>query len=225
MLIFLSKYVYKMQLHLRPFYNILRQQNNSEWTTEHQTRFEEIKKLLTEQISNTIPDPNQPFYAMCDSSNFGIGAALLQSLSGTNKMNLISANSRLFTQAELRLSTIMRECTAIIYTLTEYEFLILGSKHPTVLFTDHKPIIFLFTQNSNPNHRVYRIQLILIKFPNLHIVWTAGKNLELPDTLSRNTPPELLTRKTTVKIPKKYKILFCKRRNITPNRMQICSKN
>ena len=40
-----------------------------------------------------------------------------------------------------------------------------------------------------------------MKFPNLHIVWTAGKNLALPDTLSRNTPPELLTRKTTVEIP------------------------
>ena len=65
---------------------------------------------------------------MCDASNFGIGATLLQSHNGTNKMNLISANSRLFTQAELRLSTLMRECTAIIYTLTEYEFLILGSK-------------------------------------------------------------------------------------------------
>ena len=152
MLNFLSKYVYKMQLYLRPFYNILRQQNNFEWTTEHQNRFEEIKKLLTEQISNTIPDPNQPFYAMCDASNFGIGATLLQSHSGTNKMNLMSANSRLFTQAELRLSTLMREWTAIIYTLTEYEFLILGSKHPTVQFTDHKPIIFPFTQKSNPNH-------------------------------------------------------------------------
>ena len=89
-----------MQLYLRPFYNILRQQNNLEWTTEHRTRFEEIKKLLTEQISNTIPDPNQLFFAMCDASNFGIGAALLQSYSGKNKMNLISANSRLFTQAE-----------------------------------------------------------------------------------------------------------------------------
>ena len=142
---FLSKYVYKMQLYLRPFYNILSHQNNFEWTTEHQTRFEEFKKLLTEQISIAIPDPNQPFYAMCDASNFGIGAALLQSHSGTNKMNLISAIIRLFTQAELRLSSLMRECTAIIYTLTEYEFLILGSKHPTVLFTDHKPIIFLFT--------------------------------------------------------------------------------
>ena len=62
--------------------------------------------------------------------------------------------------------------------------MILGSKHPTVLFTDHKPIIFLFTQKSNPNHRVYRFQLILMNFPNVHIVWTAGKNLALPDTLS-----------------------------------------
>ena len=72
---------------------------------------------------------------MCDASKFGIGAALLESHSGTNKMNHISANSRLFTQAEFRLSTLMRECTAIKYTLTDYEFSILGSKHPTVLFT------------------------------------------------------------------------------------------
>ena len=222
---FLSKYVYKMQLYLRPFYNILRQQNNFEWNIEHQARFEEIKKLLTEQISNTIPDSNQPFYAMCDASNFGIGAALLQSHNSTNKMNLISANSRLFTQAELRLSTLMRECTAIIYTLTEYEFLILGSKHPTVLFTDHKPIIFLFTQKSNPNHRVYRFQLILMKFPNLHIVWTAGKNLALPDTLSRNTPPELLTRKTTVEIPKNIKFYLAENETSPRLECKICSKN
>ena len=88
-----------MQLYLRHFYKILRQHNNFEWTTEHQTRFEEIKNFLTEQISYTIPEPNQPFYAMCDASNFGIGAGLLQTYSGTNKMNLISANFRLITQA------------------------------------------------------------------------------------------------------------------------------
>ena len=192
-----------MQLYLRQFYNILRQQNNFEWTTEHQTRFEEIKKFLTEQISNRIPDPNQPFYAMCDASSFGICAALLQSHSGTNKIDLISANSRLFTQAELRLSTLMRECTAIIYTLTEYEFLILGSKHPTVLFTDHKPIIFLFTQKSNPNQRVYRFQLILLNFPDLHIVWTAGKNFALPDTLIFLPP----TDKITLELLKQYQNL------------------
>ena len=42
MLNFLIKYVYKMQSYFRPFYNILRLQNHFEWTTEHQTRFEEI---------------------------------------------------------------------------------------------------------------------------------------------------------------------------------------
>ena len=135
-----------MQLYLRPFYNILRQQNNFEWTTENQTRFEEIIKHLAEQISNTIPDLNQPFYAMSDASNFGIGAALLQSHNGTNKMNLISANSRLFTQSEIRLYNLLRECTAIMYFFTEYEFLIRGSKHPTVLFTDHRPIIFFYAK-------------------------------------------------------------------------------
>ena len=88
----------------------------------------------------------------------------------------------------------MREFTAIIYTLTEFELLVLGSYPPTVLFTYHKPIIILCTQKSNPNHRVYRFQINLIKFPNLHINWMAGRNLGLPDTLSRNTPPELITR-------------------------------
>ena len=122
-----------MQQYLKPFHNILRQQNNFESTTEHQKRFDEIKTLRTEQLSNTIPDPDQPFYAMCEASIFGIGAALLKSHNGSNKMNLISAKSKLFTQAELRFSTLMRECTDLLYTLTEFEFLILGSNYPTFL--------------------------------------------------------------------------------------------
>ena len=34
-----------------------------------------------------------------------------------------------------------------------------------------------------------------MKVPNLHMVWTAGKNIALPNTLSQNTSPELLTQK------------------------------
>ena len=34
-----------MQLYLRQFYNNLRQQNNFEWTLEHQKRFDEIEKI------------------------------------------------------------------------------------------------------------------------------------------------------------------------------------
>ena len=106
-----------------------------------------------------------------------IGAALLQSHKGTNNMNFISAVLRLFAQVKLRLSTLMRECTAIKYAPKESELLILGLKHLTVLITDHEPKVFLYTQKSNPNHRVYGFQLTLIKFPKLHIIWTAEKTL------------------------------------------------
>ena len=60
------------------------------------------------------------------------------------KMELVSANSCLFSTTDLRLSTIVRECSAILYALSEYEFFIQGSKHPIILYTDHKPILFLF---------------------------------------------------------------------------------
>ena len=93
----------------------------------------------------------------------------------SGKMELVSANSRRFATTELRLSTILRDCSAIINALSEYEFLIQGSKRPMIFYTDHKPNLILFTQKSNPNHRVYKFQLILKKFPNLHIVWAEGK--------------------------------------------------
>ena len=121
-----------------------------------------------------MPDTSKPFYILSDSSNARIGAALLQQHPTENKIILISANSRLFTPNEMRLSTLIGECSAIFFALTDYEFLITGSEHPIVLFSDHKPIIYLFTQKNKPNHRVYRFQLILMKFPNLHIIWAEG---------------------------------------------------
>ena len=45
---------------------------------------------------------------------------------------------------------------------------------------------FLFTQKNEPNCRVYKFQLILMKFPKLNLIWTEGKNLSLPDLLSRS---------------------------------------
>ena len=187
---------------------------NEQQNTKHDLK--KSKDFSQKKFQKQFQVPINHF--MQNASNFGIGAALLQSHNGKNKMNLIPANSRLFTPAELRLSTLMRDSTATIYIITEYEILILGSKHPVVLFTDHKPITLLLTQKSNPNHRVYRFKLNLIKFPNLHIVWTSRKNLALPDILCRNTPHELLTRTTTVEIPQNIRFFLAK--NETSSRLE-----
>ena len=209
---FLAKYVYGMQPILQPLYNLLHKENDLKWTKEHQTIFEQMKRTITHKLELTMPDTKKPFYIITDASNTGIGAALLQQHPTEKKMRLISANSRLFTPIEMRLSTLIRECSAIIFALTEYEFLLTGSNHTIILFTDHKPIIYLFTQKNKPNHRVYRFQLILMKFPNLHIIWTEGKNLALPDLLSRTIDEEHFTktRDITVEIPENIKFFFAK---------------
>ena len=112
MLNFLSKYDRKMQLYLKQVFKFFRQQNKIKWMLDYQKRFDEIKTFLTEQLSNTKPGSNQPVCLLI----FGICAAVLHSFHGTKKVSLKSANSRIFTQAELRLSTLIRECTTIIYS-------------------------------------------------------------------------------------------------------------
>ena len=207
---FLAKYVYGMQPILQPLSNLLHKENDFKWTKEHQQIFDQMKRTITHKLELTMPDTTKPFYIITDASNTGIGAALLQQHPTERKMKLVSANSRLFTPIEMRLSTLIRECSAIIFALTEYEFLLTGSNHPIVLFTENKPIIYLFTQRNKTNHRVYRFQLILMKFPNLHIMWTEGKNIALPDLLSRTIDEEHFTktRDITVEIPKNIKFFL-----------------
>ena len=108
----------------------------------------------------------------------------------------------------MRLSTLIREGSAIIFALTEYEFLLTGSRHAIIPFSGHKHIIYLFTQNNKPKHRVYRFQLILMKFPNLHIIWTEGKNLALPNLLSRTLNEEHFTNSRDIKVEILEKIKF-----------------
>ena len=155
---FFAKYVYGMQPILQPLYNLLHKESDFNWTKEHQTIFEQMKRTITQNLELTMPDTPRPFYIVTDVSNTGIGAALLQQHPTEKKMRLVSANSRLLTLIEMRLSTLIQECSAIIFALTEYEFLLTGSNHPIVLFTDHKPITYFFTQKNKPNHRVYRFQ-------------------------------------------------------------------
>ena len=172
-----------------------------------------MKRTITHNLELTMPGTAKPFYIITDASNTGIGAALLQQHPTEKKMRLFSANSRLVTPIEMQLSTLIRECSSIFLALTGYKLLLTGSNHPIVLFTDHKPIIYLFTQKNELNYRVYRFQLILMKFPILHIIWTEGKNLALPDLLSRTIDEENFTktRDITVEIQENIKFFSQKR--------------
>ena len=84
------------------------------------------------------------------------------------------------------MSTTARELCGVISALQTYEHYLIGSPHSVYVFTDHKPLMYLWGRRGKLSHRLFRYQLVITRFQNLKIIWTEGKNLAFPDILSRN---------------------------------------
>ena len=62
------------------------------------------------------------------------------------KIKCTSYNTRILNPQEQNFSTLDRELLGIVHALQRYEFLITGSLHPILVFTDHKPLLHCFTK-------------------------------------------------------------------------------
>ena len=169
---FYTKFIEKLHINLKPFYDLLHENTRWKWTDEHESLFQKLKMSLTSETELTLPNTKHPFFITVDASLIGLGAVLFQ-LNEQNKMKVFSYSSRILNPQEQKLSTLDRELLGIVHALQIYEFLIIGSPHPIHIFTDHKP-------------RFYRAQLQLTKFSKLKIIHTPGKHLSVADMLSRS---------------------------------------
>ena len=160
---FYSKFIEKLHINLKPFYDLLHENIPWKWTEQHESIFQKLKMSLTSDTELTIPNTKHPFLITVDASLNGLGAVLFQ-LNEQNKMKVISYNSRILNPQEQKLSTLDRELLGIVHALQIYEFPIIGSPHPMHIFTDHKPLLHCFTKKGNHSPRFYRAQLQLTKF-------------------------------------------------------------
>ena len=110
---------------------------------------------MTADNEITIPSTKHPFFITVDASLVGLAAVLFQ-INETNKMQVISYNSRILKTQGQKLSTLDTELLAIVYALQIYDFLIIGSLHPIYIFTDHKPLLHCFAKKGNLSPRFYR---------------------------------------------------------------------
>ena len=180
---FYTKFIEKLHINLKPFYDLSHENTPWKWTDEHESLFQKLKMSLTSGTELTIPNTKHPFFITVDASLIGLGAVLFQ-LNEQNKMKVISYNSRILNPQEQKLSTLDRELLGIVHALQIYEFLIIGSPHPIHIFTDHKPLLCCFTKKGNLSPRFFRAQMQLTKFSKLKIIHTPGKNLYVADMLS-----------------------------------------
>ena len=188
---FFSKFIEKLLINLKPLYTLLHDDIKFQWTPELKKIFQDVKNAMTADTELTIPNTKHPFFITVDASIVGLGAVLFQ-MNETNKMKVISYNSRILNTQEQKLSILDRELLAIVYALQIYEFLKIVSPHPIYILTDHKPLLHCFAKKGNLSSRFYRAQMQITNFSKLKIIHTPGKNLTVADMLPRTFTKEQL---------------------------------
>ena len=176
-------YIKNLHVDCKPFYNLTRTETKFVWTTEHEKLFNDLKVRISEDTILAIPDTKHAFHVHVDASFIGVGSILFQELPEGKR--IVSFNSRVYTEEEQKMSTTARELCGVISALQTYEHYLIVSPHLVYVYTDHKPLMYLWGRRKL-SQRFLRYQLVISQFQKLKIIWTKVKNLAFPDILSRN---------------------------------------
>ena len=147
------------------------------WTEQE----EEQRKMILEEIKKSTLlnyfDPNQLPIITVDASMLGLGATLRQ------EKGVVAFASRTLTDTESRYANIEREMLAVVFGVEHFKNYIYGK--PFVVESDHKPLEMIVLKNL---HKVpIRLQRMILKLQpfDMKIVYVPGKDIPVPDALSR----------------------------------------
>ena len=84
-----------------------------DWTAEATKAFEKMKAILAMDVLTAYPDHNKPFHIFTDSSDYQMGACIIQK--GANgKLRPVAYYSKKLTQAQVNYTTMEKELLSII---------------------------------------------------------------------------------------------------------------
>ena len=147
--------------------------------------FDLIKQTVLRSPLLKFPDFNQPFYLATDASQLGIGGVLYQPKAGTHEItadNIVAIASKILNEGQQHFSTFKKELLGVIYCLRQYHAYLWG-RMDTVVYTDHKPLTYMFTA-PNPSVTLQNWMDILLDYC-FEIRYRPGITNVLPDHLSR----------------------------------------
>ncbi|KAK2895729.1 hypothetical protein Q8A73_015217 [Channa argus] len=153
-----------------------------QWSEKCQSAFQAAKALLCSAPVLAAPNFTHPFKLEVDASALGAGAVLLQE-DDAGIDHPICYFSKKFKKHQLHYSTIEKEALALLLALQHFEVYLGSSSIPTVVYSDHNPLVFL-TRMRNNNSRLMRWSLLLQDF-NIVIHYKRGPDNILADALSR----------------------------------------
>jgi transposase InsO family protein len=164
----------------QPLYELTQRGTDFLWGQKQSKAFDDLRESLTTCPVLQFPNSHWKFCVATDASNTGLGATLSQ-IDESGSEYVVAYLSRSLTLAERNLSTIEKECLAIVWTLSKWRHYLLG-RHFTIL-CDHKPLQWLKSMKDN-NGKLSRWAMKLAEY-DFSIKHISGAQNNVPDALSR----------------------------------------
>src|SRR6266498_1816074 len=158
----------------KPMTALLQKNAPFKWTEACEKSFQELKTRLTSGPVLVLPDIHKDFTVYSDASRQGLGCVLMQD------GKVVAYASRQLKTHEENYPTHDLELAAVVHALKIWRHYLIGNK--CELFTDHKCLRYIFTQQDlNLRQRRW---LELIKDYDLNIQYHPGKANVVADALS-----------------------------------------
>lgn len=162
-----------------PMRELVKQDVEFIWQEPQKKSFAEMKALICKETTLAFYDPRKELTLQVDASLKGLGAALMQ------EGRPIAFASKSLSQSEQNYAQIEKEMYAITFGCERFHQYIYGRM--VTVESDHKPLEAI---NRKPlalaPARLQRMILRIQKYDQLNIVFKAGKEIPVADTLSRN---------------------------------------
>ena len=189
---YFSKYVIGYRLIALPLILCLKQPT-FEWTPACQIAFNNLKFLISLNISLAHFDPDKILLATSDSSQVSYNAAFFMFDPKSLDLRLIDTQTRLFSKSQINYAPVQRESTSLMFTVSHGEAYIRNCNTETWLLCDASSLQYI-ARNKAYSSRQYNDALFLSTLPRLNIFYCSGKALLLSDILSRQFQTVVLSK-------------------------------
>lgn len=154
-----------------------------QWTDEAENAFEKCKLAISTATLLAHPHHTVPLSLMCDASNTCAGAVLQQRVNNT--WQPLGYFSKKLSTTQANYSAYDRELLAIYMAIKHFRKTFEG--RPLIIFTDHKPLTFMFSKsNCSTSETPRRMRMIMfISEFTTDIRHISGKENIVADALSR----------------------------------------
>ena len=163
-----------------PLVALTKKNTRFQWAEAQQQAFDALKQALISEQVMAHPKTDQPYLLYTDACDYAIGAILCQ-LDDQGVERPVVYLSKQLSDTQKRWSCVEKEAFAVITSLKQFRPYLVGAQFRC--FSDHKPLMSLFTKDMN-NTKIQRWAALMAEY-NCKVEYHKGKLNIRADMLSR----------------------------------------